>query len=311
MIPETYKIDFSAKRLNVVQDSLNRLLTQFSNSPVISQVVSAYAAQYQELYDAIIDLQEQRTLYNVKGVYADAVGRIVGRNRQISYANGTNLIADDTLYSEMLLFQTYKNFNKFSSIPEIQNYFLSTFGYNVSFVPQGIMQALMYIPVGSSAIIAYQVNVLTDSNELQEATIAPFPATFVLSNYFELEVLIDSNGSGKRCQITALLVGQDDDGNDIWSLALVTSLLNATPSMQYSDMNNTGKNCNIQALFVGEDDNGNDVWNLILSTASNSVSANRTFPDATGLVKHCLVQAQTNGVDDNNNDIWSLQITTV
>lgn len=311
MIPETYKVDFGAKRLNLVQGCLDRLLTQFSNSPVINQIVSAYAAQYQELYDAIIDLQEQRTLYNVKGVNADTIGRIVGRARQMSYANGTNLIADDATYSDMLLFQTLKNFCKFSSIPEIQSFFLATFGYNVSFVPQGIMQAFMYCEIGSSTTLAFAINTLTDSNELQAPTIAPFPATMVIASYSELEVLIDSNGSGKHCQITALITGEDDNGNDVWNLSLTTSTLNVTPSVQYSDSNNTGKNCNIQAFFTGVDNNGNDMWNLSLTTSAGLVSANRTFLDTANAVKRCLVQAQTNGVDVNANDIWALLVTTV
>jgi len=307
MIPETYKIDFDTKRLNLTQQNLNRVLCQFKDAPVISQVVSAYSKQYQELHNAIIDLQELRTLYNAKGVYADTIGRILGRNRQIVFENGFNEFADDSLYSDLLLLQTCNNTNKHSSSYEISYFFKTALGFDVSVINLGVMSVILYVPVGTSDLVELYTNPVAESNVMQGAFVTPFPATLTIPYVSEFEVLLDIGGSGKHCRIEVSFDGADDSGADMYSIVATTSKLNVTPIKQFLDKNGSGKNCSIQAKLVGVDDFGADIWELILATTLSNKTAMRKLIAINDIDKKCRIES----VYDFNNDVWSLLLTSI
>ena len=76
------KLDFSSVRKDLVTAGLDRMLAQYKNSSLFNKLVAVWLKQCQQLYDAIIDLQEYRTIYRAQGSNLEALGRIVGAKRQ-------------------------------------------------------------------------------------------------------------------------------------------------------------------------------------------------------------------------------------
>lgn len=139
------KIDYSEVQKDIVTAGLNRVLAQYKNSTIYNKLLTVWLKQVQELYDAIIGLQEYRTIYMAEGETLDALGNIVGAERQdftydekyyftpdltgVSVDNGyawcknapesAISLQTDTLYRASIWRRVLMNFVKFGSVPEI------------------------------------------------------------------------------------------------------------------------------------------------------------------------------------------------
>jgi hypothetical protein len=162
-IPAKYKVDFGGYANDFRALARARLLDQFKNAPVLTQVLDAFVDEVQEVYDAVCAAIEHRSLYRAGGEQLAALGRIVGQNPDIIQAGaaipylifdaagngwdqtdwwvpgaattGTRPPNDDE-YAVQVLGRIHNNCNRFSSIPELQAAILDIFGINVSFTSQ-------------------------------------------------------------------------------------------------------------------------------------------------------------------------------
>jgi hypothetical protein len=137
-----------------------RTLLQFRNSPVFHQVLGAFAAELQELFDALFDVIQLRGPADAQGVCLDALARIVGQGRDLidwsgrtwltpdvdykgpdqvpvwveNAALGDSFAADDVLLRDLMLGKVARNHTKYGSVPEIQNAVRQAFSLDVSVV---------------------------------------------------------------------------------------------------------------------------------------------------------------------------------
>jgi hypothetical protein len=165
MIPAKYNVDFSGYERDFAARAQARLLQQFQDKPVIAQVVAAFAAVKQRIYDAALDVLRSRSLANASGAQLAAIGRILGQSPQfipesmpapffmwdtptLGWDNGwwgvgqslltTARPPTDPEFALQVLARMHLNMNRFSSIPEIQAAVLDVFGINVSFIGEPV-----------------------------------------------------------------------------------------------------------------------------------------------------------------------------
>lgn len=81
-ISDEFNVDFSIYDRDVVSEGLNRMLSQHYDKCVLRQFMAVILDEVQELYDACIDMQKQRIVYNAQSINLDALGRIVGADRR-------------------------------------------------------------------------------------------------------------------------------------------------------------------------------------------------------------------------------------
>jgi len=125
--------DFIKFEQDLLTRGRGRLLFEFKNSPVLDQLLQALSIENQELYDAIIDTMNLRTLDNATGVQLDVLGDIVGQYR-------TAEITNDTIFKQYILAKIFKNQTQAASIPEIRYYIQLIVDEDVSFIsPYGLL----------------------------------------------------------------------------------------------------------------------------------------------------------------------------
>lgn len=216
MINAKYQVDFSGLRINFRALAESRLLAQFKNKPNILAFVYAWADEWQQLYDSIIDLLEERSLYSANGYYLEALGRIVGQireNLQIDFIGdrfftpdhdglgadsglayvtggrgGTQIIPiHDNEYRNEILGRIMSNNNKYSSVPEIQAAIKEAIGINISFRP--VEDEPMCVDIvyhGTLTPFQRGFLILTHSFEFAEDMyFVAYPATLKIRNIIE------------------------------------------------------------------------------------------------------------------------------
>lgn len=208
MISQRYKVDFSPYRWDMAGDGLERLLSQFVPSCVLRRFIGVILYQCQELYDAVIDLMEQRTLFKAGGENLEALGRIVGEPRApYSYDDSTWFFSDtagqgtdqvpawcvnapfeaylpasDPEYQVSILARIKKNHTLTASVPELTGMAEELTGSMVSFAKTGPMQVDLLVPdsIGKNSLALLTRNVTDAIADEQFAM--PYPATLNCGN---------------------------------------------------------------------------------------------------------------------------------
>jgi len=202
-IPASYKIDFSPYRKSLVEQALARLLSQHYDKCVLRQFVAAIMEEVDALYNALIDLQEFRTLYEATEYNLDALGRIEGEPRApYQYDESKWMFADrdvqrpdntaawclnapfaaylpvnDDQYRMNILIRIIKNHTLVASIPEIERLTQMATNTFISYEKTGPMQVRVLVP---SNITATAWNILTQARTDMRADdifMFPYPAT--------------------------------------------------------------------------------------------------------------------------------------
>ena len=150
----------------------DRRLPQFSRGEIRCAILQEQSRQIQELYDAIIDVLDQRTLENASGGILDVIGIIVGQKRILlnqgsqdwfgpddlitspdlapAWVTGAplagNLPADDVDYLQLIISKIFKNHVKHGSIPEILRFVQLLYGINISIRKLGLSQIQLIVP---------------------------------------------------------------------------------------------------------------------------------------------------------------------
>lgn len=235
-IPEFYKVDFSLYDKDLVTQALNRMLSQHYDKCVLRQFVAAIMCEVQELYEAIIDMQDGRTLFEAQAENLNALGRIVGEPRApYQYDESRYMFADraqqrpdsafvwclkapfsafipveDEQYRVNILARVFKNHTLVASVPEMERLTYLLTDSLVSYEKTGPMQVTAVVP---STISATAYNILTQARTDQRADDAfmlPYPATLWFDGivtYVPDTFFCADRENEQRCDQSACAVG--------------------------------------------------------------------------------------------------------
>lgn len=208
VVPERFKVDFSAYKKDLVKAAIARLPSQFVNACILKQYIAAFVDEVQELYDACIDLQEQRTIYNAEGETLDALGRIVGEDRSpVHYDDSSYMFADrpgqtpdaslvyvtgapmqsfipatDPEYRSNILLRIVRNHTLAASVPEVSALLGAVTGTTVSFDKIGPYTVNLYIPSNiSKTALLILTQALTDER-VDHFFRVPYPAPLTIGD---------------------------------------------------------------------------------------------------------------------------------
>lgn len=202
-IPRKLKIDFSPYRKDLVTQALDRMLSQFIDACVLRQFVAAIMGEVQCLHDALIDLQEQRTLYMAEGENLAAIGRIVGEDDKgrhyseeywmfadrdaqcadrspvwtLHAPTGAYVSSSDTGYTLDILSRIAKNHTLTASVPEIQRLTGMIMDTPVSFEKTGPMQVNVLVPAGLAQEFWDILTQARTNRRADDIFRMPYPAT--------------------------------------------------------------------------------------------------------------------------------------
>lgn len=196
-------ISFAHLRRDLVAEGLSLLLGQYQNSCVLRQFVAVFLRQCQDLYDAIIDMMEGRTLNTAKGVNLDAIGRIVGQERIAVGTDATDWMMFDTKdkapdsiqcwcygaslaqigemsdqqLRDWIVFKILKNHAFTCSMPETTRAISEFWGLNISFQVESPYTVSLYVPATVSSQQLYYLRKFTDTLRCDRDSLFPYPAT--------------------------------------------------------------------------------------------------------------------------------------
>lgn len=199
------------------------LLIEKVQSPVLAQVMNAIGEEFDEFYQAALQVLIGRTLQQAEGINLDIIGDIVGVSRTLydfsslpwletdsansfnpDYANawvtGVRTFGDMTMndreYRRAILAQIFKNHSSFASLPEIRSFAEILLGYKISFCKTGYRELTLVCPAGTPVgIIRYLTTKLKTKN-ISSSYVLPLPPTVKIRDDVFFMVAIDSNGRG-------------------------------------------------------------------------------------------------------------------
>lgn len=197
-----------AEAIDATERAIQRLLTQFRNSPVLIDILVAISSEVQELLDAIKGTIEKRGPGGATGVQLDAIGRIVGQGRLLgnqynedwftpdssllgadyglAWVEGveylTNPEVDDTDYPFLIEGKVARNFTRYGSVPEIQEAISIAFGIDISFVLESPMAVTAIVPDVTPLWIIQLLQSKKDTSRADSIYYMPVPATVLISN---------------------------------------------------------------------------------------------------------------------------------
>ena len=197
------KLDFSSVRKDLVAAGLDRMLAQYKSPPLVNKLVAVWLKQCQQLYDAIVDLQEYRTIYRAQGSNLEALGRIVGAKRvDFNYNDDYYFTPDkagvtpdngyawcinapmagwatqnDDLFRNSIWRKALSNFVKFGSVPEVQDivsaYMDEPVGFETSNPFTGTLVVSADIGLTNLEILTYTQN----TEQVEHQFRIPYPTT--------------------------------------------------------------------------------------------------------------------------------------
>lgn len=202
------EIDFSEYDYDMSEKAYTRLLSIFANKQIFQALIKAFIDVCpQTTYDSIIDEMQANTLASATGTNLDIIGRIVGIDRETySYdesmwfcydrpnqgydsvpwwVEGADLAtyepADDFTYRTIIQSKIARNFNRFSSVPELLYYARLITSVNVSFVVVGPMEVEIIIPSLTPNNAVYFLTAKKSTTAADDIYYMPYPATMNLS----------------------------------------------------------------------------------------------------------------------------------
>jgi hypothetical protein len=206
-IPIQYKVDFDKFAGDMLEMAWSRMLSQHYDKCNLKQFVGAFVLEAQELYDALIALQEGRTAYAAEGVNLDALGRIVGEPRKpfdydddIWFAfdraqqgfdsapfwcvnapiGGYNLVGDEQ-YRLNVITRAIRNHTLTSSVPEVLDIVKILFNINVSYEKTGPNEVRILVPNTINRTALWYLASNQDTRECDDVYIAQYPVTLNIS----------------------------------------------------------------------------------------------------------------------------------
>jgi hypothetical protein len=200
-------IDFSSYEIDMQELSLDRLLYQFQNSPVLLDVNAALAAMEQETFDAALNTLRGRTIADAEGANLDVIGVIVGQPRILLNADTKawftpdtsfrpdatpvyttnaplfgNLPATDEEYRRLILAKIFKNHVKAGSVPEVIQFVELLAGENCSVFIEAPMDISLAVPSSIKPNDVRTIITVFDDKTVDRKYLIPLPTTARLIN---------------------------------------------------------------------------------------------------------------------------------
>ena len=200
-------IDFSDLELDMTERTLDKLLYQLQNSPVLIEVNNCPSEMEQELYDAAIETLKKRTIAEAEGVNLDIIGVIVGQNRILLNAEtkawftpdtafrpdatpiwteGAPLFGDlpatDTEYRRLILSKIFKNHVKVGSVPEVIQFIELLTGNTASVINVDRMDLDLAVPASIKPNDVRTIITVFDDKTADRKYLLPLPVTARLLN---------------------------------------------------------------------------------------------------------------------------------
>lgn len=214
-IPEKLRVDFSAlENFDLITDGLSKMLSCFYSACTLRQFVSILIRECEELYQAAIDVEKYRTIFDASGVNLDALGRIVGEPRApYQYSENYWMFADrvgqtpdntpvyvlnapfevyvpveDAQFKYNILYRILKNHTLCASVPEIASLLNVLIGTWVGFKKTGPMEVDIYV---NAEVSKTQLAILTlahDTLQADDVYSVSYPATLKINKITFLPV---------------------------------------------------------------------------------------------------------------------------
>lgn len=176
-----------------------RRLPQFRSDPVICGILSAEVRQTQDLFDAIFNSLEGRTIDGALDYALDVIGRIVGQRRiLINQANiawftpdsitGTpdtspawmdgaplfgDLPADNAQYRQLIYAKIFKNHTLHGSIPEVLQFVRLVYGIDISIRKYGQGDIALIVPTNTPLNVVATLVSFTSTVRVDNAYFLP------------------------------------------------------------------------------------------------------------------------------------------
>lgn len=200
-------VDFTPYDINFTENIDTTILSQFYKSSVLKQVIGAFAAEAQELYDAITDMRKRRCILYADGINLEAIGRIVGQDKvQYTYDDSMYFIPDtenqscdqgiayvqnapladvlepdDNTYRTQILGRIQNNMNRFSSVPEFISQASISLGIPVSVDIIAPAKVNIVVTDAASATDQYMLTLKRNSVTTEDSYYFPYPAGINIS----------------------------------------------------------------------------------------------------------------------------------
>jgi len=208
-IPSRLEVSFGQYAKSLIDEALAKLPSQFLTSCMLRQLVAVLVGEVQELYDAVLDMQRERTLYAAEAANLDALGRIVGEERapyQYSdshwfafdrmgqawdstpwWCRDAPLVeyipAEDPVYRTNILTRIIANHTLVASVPELDGLIRLVAGNSVSFEKTGPMQVRLIAPSTISTTNLVKLTTAVTTRRVDDEYAVPYPATLHVSGY--------------------------------------------------------------------------------------------------------------------------------
>lgn len=191
--------------LDLQARAYSRVMQQFKRSKLLLAVMGAINTEVQTLYDAITTVQYSFYPDTAVGAQQDVLGRILGIVRKsgyryedidfltedadiIDFEDGTDFLLDtgftpnsydlsDYDYRKALMGKAHRNFCKYSSVNEVQDYFKLVFSLVVNPVLVGPMEVELQVPVGTPDALKALLAMTKATSSSDLAYYAPLSAT--------------------------------------------------------------------------------------------------------------------------------------
>lgn len=207
-LPIHYKVDFDIHLKDLVDQALSRLLSQHYNKCVLRQFVAVFLRECQELFEACLDIQRLRTVYDAEGENLEGLGRIVGEERAPwTYSEdyffffdrqgqgfdqvvmwclhaplGVQMPVDDLQYKMNIILKAIKNHTLTSSVPEILDFLDLALDIHVSYDKIGPNEVMILVPASTPMTYLYLLTHDYDDERADHRFWTPYPATLDISS---------------------------------------------------------------------------------------------------------------------------------
>lgn len=177
--PGQYKVDFTElASYPQLANSLSYSLDQFKNKRIYEAVLSAFIAEVNEAYLAVIEAMRRRCFIDASGQWLDTIGVIVGQPKEsipvgaepffhtwdtddLDFDVGLQWISGqpdvsgyttptDADYQDQILKRIIANTMRYGSVPELEDAFFRVTGIVVKIEELGEAKIKLYVPVGTT-----------------------------------------------------------------------------------------------------------------------------------------------------------------
>lgn len=213
-------VDFSSLEQDIVARGRSRFLFQFMTSGLLNELLDCISEECDELYQAELQTQIQRTLSKAQGVNLDVLGDLVGAEKILyDYAVLTwmtpdavnlqvdqvpvwttnapltgNLEPNDEVWKQMILAKIFKNHMSFASLPEIRFFIKAMTGLKISLIKTGVEEVCLAAPANTDRAALRFLTASVKNVTLDFAYVLPVPPDVKLNREVVLILNQDENG---------------------------------------------------------------------------------------------------------------------